>query len=83
MKAINADPPCCAQHSEPERSRPQRGEQYWSLSKSVCDMSRAQVDERTDQGRWHVGNVCKSLNQAEQARDKSKAVWLPVHQDHA
>jgi hypothetical protein len=46
-------------------------------------MSKAQVDERTDQGRWYVGNVCKSLNQAEQARDKSKAVWLPVHQDHA
>jgi hypothetical protein len=66
MKAINADPPCCAQHSEPERSRPQRGEQYWSLSKSLGDMSRAQGDdESTDQGRWHVGDVCRSLDQAE------------------
>ncbi len=83
MKATHADPPCCWATRKPEWSRPQRGEQYWYLSKSVCDMSRAQVDERTDQGRWHVGNVCKSLNEAEHAHDKSKAVWLPVHQDHA
>jgi hypothetical protein len=84
MKATHADPPCCAQHSEPERSRPPRGEQYWSLSKSLGDMSRAQGDdERIDQGRWHVGKVCESLNQAEQARDKSKAVWLAVPPDHA
>jgi hypothetical protein len=84
MKATHADPPCWGQHSAPERSRPPRGEQYWSLSKSLCDMSRAQGDdESTDQGRWHVGNVFESLDQAEQAYDKRKAVWLPVHQDPA
>jgi len=84
MKVINADPPCWGHHSDSGRSRPQRGEQYWSLSKSVCDMSRAQGDDESPaQGRWHVGNVFESLDQAEQAYDKSKAVWLPVHQDHA
>ena len=84
MKVINADPPCWGHHSDSGRSRPQRGEQYWSLSKSVCDRSRAQGDDAsTDQGRWHVGNVFESLDQAEQAYDKSKAVWLPVHQDPA
>jgi len=47
-------------------------------------MSRAQGDdEGTDQGRWHVGNVFGSLDQAEQARDKSKEVLLTVHQEHA
>ena len=60
------------------------GERYWYLSNSVCDMSRAQGDEEgTDQGRWHVDNVFGSLDQAEQARDKSKEVLLPVHQEHA
>jgi hypothetical protein len=84
MKVSNADPPCWGQHSDPERSRPPRGEQDWSLSKSLCDMSRAQGDDESPaQGRWHVGNVCRSLDQAEQAYDKSKAVWLPVHQDPA
>jgi hypothetical protein len=82
MKVINADPPCWGQHRDPERSRPRRGEQYWSLSKSLCEMSRAQGDDESiDQGRWHVGNVCGSLEHAEHARDKSKAIWLPVHQD--
>ena len=83
MKATNADPRCCHHPGKPACRRPQRGEAYWYLSQSLCDMSRAQVDERTDQGRWHVGNVCKSLNQAEHARDKSKEVVLTVHQDHA
>jgi hypothetical protein len=89
MIATHAAPPCCWQRREPEGSRPQRGEQYWYLSNSVCDMSRAQGDdEGTDQGRWHVGNVFGSLDQAEQARDKSKEVLLTVHlltvrQEHA
>ena len=84
MIATHAAPPCCWQRREPEGSRPQRGEQYWYLSNSGCDMSRAQGDdEGTDQGRWHVGNVFGSLDQAEQARDKSKEVLLTVHQEHA
>src|SRR5262245_35303691 len=84
MKVSNADPPCWGHHSDSGRSRPPRGEQSWSLSKSVCELSRVQGDdESTAQGRWHVGNIFEGLDQAEQAYDKSKAVWLPVHQDPA
>ena len=74
MKATHADPPCWGQHSDPERSRPPRGEQSWSLSKSLYDMSRAQGDDAsTEQGRWHAGNVFESLDQGEQAYDQEQS----------
>ena len=82
MKDNNADPPCCRQHRAPERRRPQRGESYWYLSNSLFDISRTQWDDDgTDEGKWHVGNVFESLEQAEQARDKIKEVLLPFHEE--
>src|SRR4029453_8956648 len=47
------DPLCHGQRRDAERSRPQRGEAYWYLSKSVCDMNRAQWDA----GGKRIGNT--------------------------
>jgi hypothetical protein len=84
MKDNDEDPPCCRQRRAPERRRPQRGDVYWYLSKSVFDINRAQWDEDgTDEGRWRVGNVFLSLEHAEHARNTITAVLLSLYQDHA
>ena len=80
MKATKEDPPCCNQAVKPKRRRPQRGGQYWYLSNSVFDLCSTQWDDDgTDEGRWHLGNVFGSLEQAEHARDTIKEILLTLH----
>jgi hypothetical protein len=84
MKETNENPLCCNHPVTSERSRPQRGDVYWYLSNSLFDINRAQWDDDgTDEGRWRVGNVFGSLEQAERARKKITEVLLNVHKDHA
>ena len=46
-------------------------------------MSRASCnDDGTDEGRWQLGNVFLSLEQAEHARKKIKEVLLTLHQEY-
>ena len=83
MKENTDDPPCCRQRRAPERRRPQREDQYWYRSKSVFNIDQAQWDDGTDEGRWHVGNVFGSLEQAEHACEKITEVLLTLHQEYA
>jgi len=83
MKDTHEEPPCRRQRQAPQRRRPQRGETSWYLSNSLFAMRRTQWDDDgTDEGRWHVGNVCGSLEHAEQARDTITEVLRTFHQDH-
>jgi hypothetical protein len=83
MKETHEDPPHCVHPAKCERQRPQRGDQYWYLSNSMFDMSRAQWDDDgTDEERWQLGNVFLSLEQVEHARRKIKEVLLTLHQEH-
>jgi hypothetical protein len=83
MKETHEDPPHCVHPAKRKRQRPQRGDQYWYLSNSMFDMSRAQWDDDgTDEERWQLGNVFLSLEQAEHARKKIKEVLLTLHQEH-
>jgi hypothetical protein len=81
MKATKEDPPYCNQAVKPTWRRPQRGDQYWYLSNSVFDLCSTQWDDDgTDEGRWQLGNVFGSLEQAEHARDTIKEILLTLHE---
>jgi two-component system response regulator len=83
MQDHHEAPPWRRQRNELKRKIPQRGAAYWYLSNSLLDIHRAQWDDDgTDEGRWHVGNVFLSLEQAEHARDKITEVLRTMHQDH-
>jgi hypothetical protein len=83
MKETSEDSSCCGYPAKRERRKPQRGDQYWYLSNSMFDISRAQWDDDgTDEGRWQLGNVFLSLEQAEHARKKIKEVLLTLHQEY-
>jgi hypothetical protein len=70
------------ERAQSERWRPSRGAEYWYISDTgVVDNNRWEED-RFDTDRWDMGNVFRTKQDAEQARDGMKEYFAHFHKEH-
>jgi len=70
------------EQAQSERWRPSRGAAYWYINDTGLIDSKRWEGEHFDIGRWDIGNVFRTQQEAEQARDGMQEYFANFHKEH-